>query len=695
MAQTIKLKRSATSGAQPSTSQLELGEVAINTYDGKMFIKKNDGSDSIVEIGASADSSNENIKTFTATGALAQGDPVAIKSDGTVTKIGTATSIAAATGSSVIFNAPNDANGGLRDAGHMQVAYDGSQYGIVTGVDDGDGDKGCFRVFSVSGTTITLLGTTSTKINDLDVDYPHAIVYDSSLSKFVLYGRNSPSGQPGGAHIHMITLDSSGNATVDSGHYHANSINTSAGPAELLILGAGRLALVATNASTRVFIQILEYSNNTWVWGSAYTPVPDEGQQRTIRASVYDGKIVVIWRSGNPDKALGVVADPGTSGSTVTLGTTVQLAAGDPNYRILAGDVSSSGKYLFTASPNQNNSSGYHNLYIGDIDSTNKTFSTPTVTNNLSKYMFHDIVWEEALGKFVLTGQRQSGDDKVSRRIITIDSSDGGTYSAETLLDNVNVQEDAMLNTVTLGNGLSINAWYENQGSESLQSGILQLRQEAVTGSGAPVKDYIGVNKTGVSDGQIATIVVAGTATANATLSRGTDYYLTSAGVLTSNDTGHGPIGKAVTTSELLLKPLAIQENLSLASLETGSEAGPIVELYRNSASPADGDYLGQFKFQGENDAGAKVLYAKVTGKTSDVSDGSEDGLLETAVQKAGSNVIVSRQTGDALKLINGTGLEVDSTITSQSQSVGTQSIVSTAPTSASGFPNGHVWYVV
>jgi len=52
MAQTIKLKRSATQGATPTTSQLALGEVAINTYDGKMYIKKDvGGTESIVEIG--------------------------------------------------------------------------------------------------------------------------------------------------------------------------------------------------------------------------------------------------------------------------------------------------------------------------------------------------------------------------------------------------------------------------------------------------------------------------------------------------------------------------------------------------------------------------------------------------------------------------------------------------------------------
>jgi len=53
MAQTIKLKRSATSGAIPSTSSLELGEVAINTYDGKMYIKKNvSGTETVVEVGS-------------------------------------------------------------------------------------------------------------------------------------------------------------------------------------------------------------------------------------------------------------------------------------------------------------------------------------------------------------------------------------------------------------------------------------------------------------------------------------------------------------------------------------------------------------------------------------------------------------------------------------------------------------------
>jgi hypothetical protein len=52
MANLIKLKRSAVEGAIPTTAQLDLGELAINTYDGKLYLKRNDGlQDYIVEVG--------------------------------------------------------------------------------------------------------------------------------------------------------------------------------------------------------------------------------------------------------------------------------------------------------------------------------------------------------------------------------------------------------------------------------------------------------------------------------------------------------------------------------------------------------------------------------------------------------------------------------------------------------------------
>ena len=50
MAQLIKLKRTAVEGRKPTTSNLELGELAINTYDGKIYFEKDNGTPSIREI---------------------------------------------------------------------------------------------------------------------------------------------------------------------------------------------------------------------------------------------------------------------------------------------------------------------------------------------------------------------------------------------------------------------------------------------------------------------------------------------------------------------------------------------------------------------------------------------------------------------------------------------------------------------
>ncbi|MEN8659747.1 MAG: hypothetical protein ABF313_17065 [Marivita sp.] len=46
----VKMKRSAVAGKLPTTTQLELGELAVNTYDGRLFLKKDDGTQVIVEI---------------------------------------------------------------------------------------------------------------------------------------------------------------------------------------------------------------------------------------------------------------------------------------------------------------------------------------------------------------------------------------------------------------------------------------------------------------------------------------------------------------------------------------------------------------------------------------------------------------------------------------------------------------------
>ena len=163
--------------------------------------------------------------------------------------------------------------------------------------------------------------------------------------------------------------------------------------------------------------------------------------------------------------------------------------------------------------------------------------------------------------------------------------------------------------------------------------------------------------------------------------------------------------------------------NITISSSDGGSAAAPELELNRNSASPADADYLGQIKFTGESDDDSKEVYAKITGKIGDASSGTEDGILEFAFRKAGSNNICARFTSETLKLINGTSLEVaggtsdDTSLTSpkilgsngimeMKQEIGTShtltsgyNAIAVDPTIANGVtvtvPSGATWSIV
>ncbi|MFZ9568574.1 MAG: hypothetical protein ACO28M_01900 [Vulcanococcus sp.] len=54
MANTIKIKRSAVAGKVPAVGDLQLGELALNTYDGKLYTKKDNGTASVVELSGGA-----------------------------------------------------------------------------------------------------------------------------------------------------------------------------------------------------------------------------------------------------------------------------------------------------------------------------------------------------------------------------------------------------------------------------------------------------------------------------------------------------------------------------------------------------------------------------------------------------------------------------------------------------------------
>jgi hypothetical protein len=95
-------------------------------------------------------------------------------------------------------------------------------------------------------------------------------------------------------------------------------------------------------------------------------------------------------------------------------------------------------------------------------------------------------------------------------------------------------------------------------------------------------------------------------------------------GGFTSND------GVTISTAD-------VNPQLTIISTEAGGDQAPLIDLYRNSSTPADGDVLGQINYYGENSADEKITYVRTRAGISDVTDGDEGSTYTITSYTAGS----------------------------------------------------------
>ena len=90
--------------------------------------------------------------------------------------------------------------------------------------------------------------------------------------------------------------------------------------------------------------------------------------------------------------------------------------------------------------------------------------------------------------------------------------------------------------------------------------------------------------------------------------------------------------GAVITTADNL-------DTLSLISTDADANVGPVLKLWRNTASPADDDVLGNIIFAGEDDAGNEHDFFRMDVQSPDVSNGAEDAQVRQLLSLAGSEV--------------------------------------------------------
>ena len=78
--------------------------------------------------------------------------------------------------------------------------------------------------------------------------------------------------------------------------------------------------------------------------------------------------------------------------------------------------------------------------------------------------------------------------------------------------------------------------------------------------------------------------------------------------------------------------------NVTLTSTDAGAAAAPLLDLYRDSASPAASDTLGEIEFNGEDSAGNKQQYAVIHGSILSPTSTAEAGQIHFETATAGAS---------------------------------------------------------
>ena len=245
----------------------------------------------------------------------------------------------------------------------------------------------------------------------------------------------------------------------------------------------------------------------------------------------------------------------------------------------------------------------------------------------------------------------------ISGDIVTISaaSSSGGSTTVNAY--RINLQRDAEVgvgNTVLLSGAQTISGNKTFTDSTELKFGSDGDANIKHTGSNLNIQETTGdINlRTYANDKDVIISTDDG--------SGGITEYLVADGSTGAVKLKHyGTTVFETTTTGASITNTSTDDALLVTTTEDSNSAGPVISLKRNSSSPADADYLGQIKFKGENDNDQEVNYAKISGKILDASDGSEDGILEFAFMKNGSQNISGRFRSDSLQLLNDTSLRV------------------------------------
>lgn len=116
-------------------------------------------------------------------------------------------------------------------------------------------------------------------------------------------------------------------------------------------------------------------------------------------------------------------------------------------------------------------------------------------------------------------------------------------------------------------------------------------------------------------------------------------------------------LGAGTPAAQLHLFSTDTTDQIILENSDTGADTAPDLVLYRNSASPANSDNLGNIVLRGEDSGGNAHDYASITAQIKTVTNGAEDGILDLMSSAGGTLASRIRLSSDKVGIHESTPL--------------------------------------
>ena len=477
--------------------------------------------------------------TATASGAIANGDPVILNTAGTVSAVA---GRAAANGDNTDFPGADT----LYLQGGIAAVFDSSNNKVVVFYSDaGNSNYGTAAVATISGTSISfgsaatfvsaqaeeMSATFDSSNNKVVVSYVNATDNKAYAAVGTVSGTSISFGTPveweaGAARYTATTFDSNSNKVVvacrDSG-------NSSYGTARVGTVSGTSISFgtaVVLTADTQFIGATFDSTNN---------------------------KVVIVYADGGnntrPTAIVGTV-----SGTDISFGTAAVIATENNTNSLQRGVAfdSINGKVLVTyAAGGGTGSNVQFKSAVGTVSGTSISFGDQVTIDSdslsgVSNGGQNSIAFDSAAGKMVVAYPDAGNSNKLTIVAGTI-SGTTVTYEDVAVHDN-NGTGSITASAIDPSSGTFFTALRSGQDSDK-GKGIVNK----ISFTNLALNNFIGISDAAYSNGNTATIQIAGAVDdAQSSLTIGENYFVTTSGTIAT--TGSVFAGKAISATELAVK---------------------------------------------------------------------------------------------------------------------------------------------